>query len=488
MSHEKTSNFGFELVDFNKRPWHEDEHNNWVLADALIARYLSITNVQGIWKVAIAVTVGQRYVDADLGTIWEVIVAHTTPSSGTFAAARAATNGQWRAISSTFASRGAWAAATAYSINDIVTDSNRVGIVIAAHTSITSYNTGVTAGNITTLIDLSSQLTAAAASAAAAAASAATIALPLAVASGGTGAITAALALAALGGIDGTALNATNLTSGLVPAARLDAAALVLANLRASNLSDVGNAATAFSNIKQAASDTATGVVEIATAAEVATGTDTTRSITPSTLDGLVTGKTDTVIAATDEIIFADVTDANKSKKDTVQGILDLVPAAGFTVSAEQATTSGTTADLTGIPAGTKVIIINLEGVSTDSDTGYILQLGDAGGIEASGYASAASALTTGVGTANLTTGFLLNGLESGFGAAVLTSGSIVLTLKDAANFTWVAHGVIGSEATAVTAVCAGRKSLSAELTQVRLTFQTATAFDAGSINATYIG
>lgn len=44
------------------------------------------------------------------------------------------------------------------------------------------------------------------------------------------------------------------------------------------------DAATAFSNLKQAASDTATGVVELATTAETTTGTDATRAVTP---DGL---------------------------------------------------------------------------------------------------------------------------------------------------------------------------------------------------------
>jgi hypothetical protein len=44
------------------------------------------------------------------------------------------------------------------------------------------------------------------------------------------------------------------------------------------------DAATAFSNIKQAATDTATGVVELATNAEVVTGTDTTRVVTPASM------------------------------------------------------------------------------------------------------------------------------------------------------------------------------------------------------------
>ena len=54
--------------------------------------------------------------------------------------------------------------------------------------------------------------------------------------------------------------------------------------LAANNLSDVASAATAFGNIKQAATTSATGVVELATTAEVNTGTDTTRAITPDAL------------------------------------------------------------------------------------------------------------------------------------------------------------------------------------------------------------
>jgi hypothetical protein len=47
--------------------------------------------------------------------------------------------------------------------------------------------------------------------------------------------------------------------------------------LAANNLSDVASAATSFGNIKQAATTGATGVVELATNAEVETGTDTAR-------------------------------------------------------------------------------------------------------------------------------------------------------------------------------------------------------------------
>lgn len=65
--------------------------------------------------------------------------------------------------------------------------------------------------------------------------------------------------------------------------------------LSANNLSDVASAATAFGNIKQAASDTATGVVELATLAETEAKTDTARAVTPADIANFPIKKTFTV-------------------------------------------------------------------------------------------------------------------------------------------------------------------------------------------------
>ncbi|KKL09628.1 hypothetical protein LCGC14_2563960, partial [marine sediment metagenome] len=90
--------------------------------------------------------------DAD-DTIFEVLIAHTTPSTGTFAASRTAIPANWAGITVDATFRGNWAAGTQYAINEFVTDAGRYGIVKALHTSVTSYNQGVTDGNIETLID-----------------------------------------------------------------------------------------------------------------------------------------------------------------------------------------------------------------------------------------------------------------------------------------------------------------------------------------------
>jgi|TARA_R110002126_G_scaffold43424_6_gene124434 hypothetical protein len=156
----ETTNFNFKLIDFDSIPWHTDNHNNWHLVDALLARYLAVSNVQGVWINALAVTVGQRFIDNADDTIWEVLVAHTAPSTGTFASARAATSTNWQSISVDASFKGTWAADTLYNVNDFISDAGRYGVVVTVHTSATSYDTGVTAGNIVTLFDVTTAIAA----------------------------------------------------------------------------------------------------------------------------------------------------------------------------------------------------------------------------------------------------------------------------------------------------------------------------------------
>jgi hypothetical protein len=75
------------------------------------------------------------------------------------------------------------------------------------------------------------------------------------------------------------------------------------------------NAASAFGAIKQAATETASGVLEIATAAETTTGTDDTRAITPLKLTTFAPA-TATPDTGADSVIFLDATD-NLLKKGT---------------------------------------------------------------------------------------------------------------------------------------------------------------------------
>ena len=65
-----TTNFSLNLTDFDKIPWGEEEHNNWHILDAVMARIITVSNIKGAWENALAVVVGDRFIDTDADTIY----------------------------------------------------------------------------------------------------------------------------------------------------------------------------------------------------------------------------------------------------------------------------------------------------------------------------------------------------------------------------------------------------------------------------------
>ena len=158
---------------------------------------------------------------------------------------------------------------------------------------------------------------------------------------------------------------------------------------------------------------------------------------------------------------------------------------AGFTLGTPVATTSGTSIDFTGIPAGVKQIVISFNGVSTNGTSGKIIQIGDSGGIETTGYSSASGSIIAAVCASNgSTVGFYFHSMLS----AHILHGSIIFTLENSSNFSWVAQGILVDRVNESVFSSAGSKSLSATLDRVRITTVTGTdTFDAGEINIAYI-
>jgi len=146
------------------------------------------------------------------------------------------------------------------------------------------------------------------------------------------------------------------------------------------------------------------------------------------------------------------------------------------------ASTSGTAIDFTSIPSWVKRVTVMLDGVSTSGASNVLVQLGDSGGIEATGYTATAYGQTNVVITS--AAGFVLNCAT--VAAADLRSG--VLTISNIASNTWIASGTV-SPASGQLAVCSGIKALSSTLDRVRVTTANGTdTFDAGSINILYEG
>jgi hypothetical protein len=150
------------------------------------------------------------------------------------------------------------------------------------------------------------------------------------------------------------------------------------------------------------------------------------------------------------------------------------------------ASTSGTSIDFTGIPAGVRRITVMFRGVSTNGSSPVIVQLGDSGGIETSGYDSSAGEINGSSGSVQVvssTAGFIILPAMS---AAYTISGTLVITLVNSATNSWV--GAVNTKMTSLyTSNGGGDKALSDVLTQLRITTAGGVnTFDAGSINILY--
>ena len=160
----------------------------------------------------------------------------------------------------------------------------------------------------------------------------------------------------------------------------------------------------------------------------------------------------------------------------------------GFTLGTPQATTSGTSFNFGSIPSGTTKIDVSFDGNVTASASGIGLQIGDAGGIETTGYISTAIVLddSSNIINAFSSTAGLFNAVQAG---ADIMTGHIFLTLSDASTNTWIASynaGLSGGDDDRAS-FGGGSKSLSGELTQLTITAPSGEAFSAGSVNVQFI-
>ena len=145
--------------------------------------------------------------------------------------------------------------------------------------------------------------------------------------------------------------------------------------------------------------------------------------------------------------------------------------------STVQAATSGTAIDFTGIPAGTKEIEICMQGVSTGGVSSLLVQIGDSGGVETTGYISGSF---HGITIRSSTAGFvvLYNSAVSAF------DGVMRLVLMEGSTNAWVAQH--GGTLSTLAVAGGGGNLLSAELTQLRLTTVSGDTFDLGNVNILY--
>lgn len=151
-----------------------------------------------------------------------------------------------------------------------------------------------------------------------------------------------------------------------------------------------------------------------------------------------------------------------------------------LTVETAQSTSSGTTKDFTSLPNSINLITIIFSSVSLDGTGDLLVQIGDSGGLETSGYVSTSASIAgAGNDVATSTSGFIFN--ITG-GASTTVSGT--MTLCRVSGTTWISSHA-GRDVTNRALSGGGDKTLSGTLDRVRVTL-TAGNFDAGNVNIFY--
>ena len=143
--------------------------------------------------------------------------------------------------------------------------------------------------------------------------------------------------------------------------------------------------------------------------------------------------------------------------------------------------TTQTNVDFTGIPSWVKRITVIFNAVSLSGTDAILIQIGDSGGVETTGYSSAVAFVGSSTGGNSRTDGYV----ATVSGTAANTYAGAVTIVNISGN-TWVATGNTIYESTTPTSFVmpsTGIKTLSAQLDRVSITRTGTNTFDAGTIN-----
>lgn len=151
-----TPNFALSLPPADRRNWTDIANGNFTLIDAIMATFVAVHNLKGIWTNNTVYLVGDNVIDEDSGVVWTNQIQHTTASApGTFLNERTAQPTYWTTFSVAASNRGAWATGTSYNLNDFVVNGSQYAVCIAAHTSGVTFAADLALGRWSVLVDLS---------------------------------------------------------------------------------------------------------------------------------------------------------------------------------------------------------------------------------------------------------------------------------------------------------------------------------------------
>jgi len=147
---------------------------------------------------------------------------------------------------------------------------------------------------------------------------------------------------------------------------------------------------------------------------------------------------------------------------------------------------SGVSSDVTSIPSWVTQILVKFANLSTNGTSIPILQLGDSGGIETTGYDGSVSVVTSApsVAAASISNGLALT---TSIAATTLLNGQISISRISSSTNLWSMAFLGSFQGGGITIQSFASKALSAELTQLRLTTSGGTdSFDSGVVSVSW--
>jgi hypothetical protein len=157
---------------------------------------------------------------------------------------------------------------------------------------------------------------------------------------------------------------------------------------------------------------------------------------------------------------------------------------AGWTLVSAVDVSGGSDAAFTSLPAAIKQIVIMFNNVSLNSSVNILVTIGDSGGLETSGYLATSQGFDSGsaVVGASATASYII---KADTANSLGVQGAMTLSLQNSGTFSWAStHNLMHT--TTKTMFGAGFKSLSAELTQLKVEPSGSGVFDSGSISIMY--
>jgi hypothetical protein len=159
-------------------------------------------------------------------------------------------------------------------------------------------------------------------------------------------------------------------------------------------------------------------------------------------------------------------------------------------VETAKPTTSGNTVDFAGLPSWIRRFTVVLDNVSMNGSDSILIQLGDSGGFETTGYLSTAVFVS-----------YIVSPPGIGGGGFTNTSGIVVtanapqnwptgsIVFENISGNKWIASGTYNfANLNTTLGWSAGEKTLSATLDRVRITVTGSDTFDNGAVNIIYEG